>query len=38
MDNNTIAPVDPGKVTAEEKVALTTIATKIIQLIRDKHL
>lgn len=37
MDKNTIAPVSPSKVTAEEKVALTNIATKIIELIRVKH-
>lgn len=37
MDKNIVKNQLPNKVTAEQKTAMTTIATKIIELIRTKH-
>jgi hypothetical protein len=37
MEKNKIKPIYPSKVTADEKTAMSTIANKIIELIRLKH-
>jgi hypothetical protein len=37
MEKNKIKTITPSKVTADEKTAMSTIASKIIELIRLKH-